>query len=79
MRSQETRRIAGAFLQRQTEVGNEVTPLVLALHKSGAGVNRKPKRRGIVSEANAHGKAVRYADGNTTIWKIEVQVEANTL
>jgi hypothetical protein len=35
--------------------------------------------RRIVSEANAHGKAVRYADGNTTIWKIEVQVEVDML
>jgi hypothetical protein len=60
-------------------VRNEVTPLVSALHQDGAGVNRKPERRGIVSEANAHGKAVRYADGDTTIRKIEVQVEADKL
>jgi hypothetical protein len=60
-------------------VGNEITPLALALHCYGVGVNRKPWRRGIVSKANAHGKAVRYADGNTTIWKIEVQVEVDML
>jgi hypothetical protein len=60
-------------------VRNAVTPLVQALHRCGVGVNRKPWRRGIVSKANAHGKAVRYADGNTTIWKIEVQVEVDML
>ena len=79
MRSQETRRIAGAFLQRQTEVGNEVTPLVLALHRYGVGVNRKPWRRGIVSEANARGKAARYADGNTIIWIVEALLAVYTL
>ena len=30
-------------------------------------------------EANAHGKAVGYADGGTTTWKVEVPVAVDTL
>jgi hypothetical protein len=44
---------------------------------NGAGVNRMPTERRIVSKAKAHGKAVRYADGNTIAWKVEVQIEVH--
>jgi hypothetical protein len=40
----------------------------------GAGVNRMPRGRGMVSEANARGKAPRYADRDTTTWRVEVRV-----
>jgi hypothetical protein len=33
-------------------------------------VSRKPGKGGIVSEANAFGKAKGYADGDTTIRKV---------
>ena len=33
---------------------------------------------GIVSEANAHGKAVGYADGDTKTWTIEEPVGVKT-
>jgi hypothetical protein len=36
-------------------------------------------RKGIVSEANAHGKAVGYADGGTATWKVEVPVAVDML
>jgi hypothetical protein len=45
-----------------------------ALHFIGAGVHRMRVGCGIVSEANALGKAEGYADGDTVTWKIEVQV-----
>jgi len=35
--------------------------------------------RRIVSEANAHEKAVRYADGSTIIWTIEASIAVNML
>jgi hypothetical protein len=38
-----------------------------------------PRGSRIVSEANAHGKAVRYADGNTIIWMIEASIAVKTL
>ncbi len=46
---------------------------------NGVGVNRMPTESRIVSEANAHGKAVGYADGNTVAWKVEVQLEVQML
>ena len=36
-----------------------------ALQSNGVGVNRMPTGSGIVSEANACGKAAGYADGDT--------------
>ena len=44
----------------------------------GAGVPRMRTGLGIVSEANARGKAAGYADGDTGIWRIEAQVGVNT-
>jgi hypothetical protein len=41
---------------------NGVTPHWLSLPPKGAGVNRMLVRKGMVSEANARGKATRYAD-----------------
>src|SRR5712664_3895003 len=60
---QVSRRTVRPYAQRQTEPRNGVTPPpALRWHgtrvsPSGAGVNRKRMGRGIVSEANAHGKA----------------------
>src|SRR5262245_22571614 len=61
---QVSRRTVRPYAQRQTEPRNGVTPPP-ALHwhgtrveTNGAGVNRKRKRRGIVSQAKAHGKAM---------------------
>lgn len=45
----------------------------------GVGVHRMPRGRGMVSEANARGKASRYADGDTAPWMVEVQVAVHTL
>jgi len=38
-----------------------------------------PVGEGIVSEAKAHGKAMRYADRGTATWKVGVSVGVNKL
>ena len=49
-----------------------------ALGTLRAGVHRMPVLRRIVSEAKADGKAIGYADGDTTVWKVEGRVGAKT-
>jgi hypothetical protein len=44
-----------------------------------AGVNRMLVRKGMVSEANARGKATRYADRDPATWTVKVQVEVHML
>ena len=51
----------------------------LATSDNGAGVNRMRRRGRIVSEAKARGKAARYADGNTIIWRVEASLAVHTL
>lgn len=46
--------------------------------QAGVGVHRMRMGCGIVSEANARGKAAGYADGDTVTWKIEAQVGVQT-
>ena len=50
------RRIVGSFPQRQTRIGNGITPAWLSGQAEQA-VSRKPCRGGIAPEANASGKA----------------------
>jgi hypothetical protein len=69
-------------MQRQTDPRNGVTPHGLSMRTgapNGAGVNRMSMGKGIVSEANARGKATGYADGDTSTWRVEVRVEVNRL
>ena len=49
-----------------------------ALLHAGAGVHRMRRDLGIVSEANAFGKAEGSADGDTRPWTIEGRVGAKT-
>jgi hypothetical protein len=57
------------------ERSNSSSALCYRRKLNGAGVNRMPMRRGIVSEANARGKTMGYADGDTATRKVEVRVE----
>ncbi len=70
------RRTVRPYPQRQTTPRNGVPPHELSrvVGDYGAGVHRMRMRKGMVSEANAHGKAVGYADGGTATWKVEVPV-----
>jgi len=45
----------------------------------GGGVNRMPRGRGIVSEANARGKAPRDADRDTATWMVKGRVAVDML
>ena len=40
-------------------------------------VNRMLWQKRIASEANVPGKAGKYADGGTIVWKVEVSVGVN--
>src|SRR2546422_9987270 len=72
-----SRRTGRPYTQRQTAPRNGVTPSRLS--PWGAGVNRRRRGRGIVSEANARGKAPRYADRDTATWMVEVRVAVDML
>jgi hypothetical protein len=69
----------GAYVQRKTEVGNEVTsPIALLITGSGAGSQPQAWGGRIVSEANAFGKAKGYADGDTTTGTVGLSVAMDT-
>ena len=74
-----SRRIVRPYTQRQTAPRNGVTPHWLSLLPKGGGVNRMLMRKGMVSEANARGKATRYADRDPATWTVKVQVEVHML
>jgi bifunctional N-acetylglucosamine-1-phosphate-uridyltransferase/glucosamine-1-phosphate-acetyltransferase GlmU-like protein len=74
----QTRRKVESFLERHTKNRNEVTLLSFS-PRWRVGVNRIQESGGIVQEANALGKAKRYADVNTVVWMVKVQLGVNTL
>jgi len=69
-----SRQTMGSYVQRQTEIRNEVTLVRLSGALLEQVVSCMPYHRRIASEANAFGKAEGYADGGAVKWKIEVKV-----
>ena len=78
------RRTVRPYTQRQTASRNGVTLPSLSRHRArqrspGAGVHRMRGQCGMVSEANASGKARGYADGDPAPWMVKAQVAVDTL
>src|SRR5215470_12533481 len=78
------RRTVRPYTQRQTASRNGVTLPSLSRHRArqrspGAGVHRIRGQWGMVSEANASGKARGYADGDPAPWMVKAQVAVKRL
>src|SRR5215831_17293991 len=76
------RRIVRPYTQRQTASRNGVRLASLSCSRArqgspGAGVHRMQGKHGMVSEANAFGKAKGYADGDPAPWMEQAPLDTH--